>query len=466
MPETTLVWLRNDLRISDNPALADALKHDRPVHALYVLENDRGLRPMGAAAKAWLHQSLNVLSHALAERGVRLHYQEGESGSLLPRFAKEINASAIYWNRRYDPAGRTHDKTLKASLRENGHVVESFNASLLVEPWDIATQSGTPYGVFTPFWKTLRDKAIPDPIGRIEKHEKITSPKLDMPKAPFWSDGIFDAWTPGEDSAKSALAAFLEDALSDYPQGRDVPSRDVTSRLSPYLRHGEIGPRQVWFATRHLIDANPSRTSAGEKFLSELAWREFSYHLLFHRPDISQHPMQERFADIDWRTDTKALHAWQKGQTGIPIVDAGMRQLWTTGWMHNRVRMLTASLISKNLLLDWRKGEQWFWDTLVDADPANNPASWQWVAGCGADAAPYFRIFNPVTQGEKFDPNGDYVRQWVPELSDLPDKWVHKPADAPGSVLAQSGVELGKTYPKPIVDLKTSRTRALEALAR
>ncbi|WP_338606999.1 deoxyribodipyrimidine photo-lyase [Pelagibacterium nitratireducens] len=466
MASSTLVWLRNDLRIADNPALAAALKHDAPVHAVYVLETDRGLRPLGGAAKVWLHESLAALNGALAERGVRLSYREGESRTVLPEIVRETRAERVYWNRRYDPAGRSHDAALKSALKSDGLAVESFNGSLLIEPWDIATKQGTPYGVFTPFWKALKDKPIPEPIGRIEKHAAIAAPALDLDAPPFWADGIVQRWAIGEKAAKTVLADFLDDLLADYPTDRDLPRKRATSEMSPHLRFGEIGPRQIWFAVRHLIDSKPSMASAGEKFLSEVAWREFSYHLLYHRDDIASHSMQERFDEIEWRADAKALHAWQKGQTGIPIVDAGMRQLWQTGWMHNRVRMLTASLLTKNLLIDWRTGENWFWDTLVDADPANNPASWQWVAGSGADAAPYFRIFNPVTQGEKFDPGGDYVREWVPELKGMPDKWVHKPWLADAATLDKAGLKLGVTYPEPIVDLKSSRERALDTLKR
>ncbi|WP_417581339.1 cryptochrome/photolyase family protein [Pelagibacterium sp.] len=466
MASSTLVWLRNDLRIGDNPALAAALKNDAPVHAVYVLEQDKGLRALGGAAKAWLHESLKVLNSDLAGRGVRLHYCEGESKTLIPELVGTTAAERVYWNRRYDPGGRAHDSALKTGLRADGIEVESFNGSLLIEPWDIATKQGTPYGVFTPFWNALRDKPIAEPIGRIEKHEPIDPPALELGITPGWADGMMAHWSVGENRAKHMLTDFLDDLLVNYPRDRDVPRKHGTSQMSPHLRFGEISPRQIWFAVRHLIDAKPAMAEAGGKFLSELAWREFSYHLLYHRENIANHSMQERFDAIDWRSDTSALHAWQKGQTGIPIVDAGMRQLWQTGWMHNRVRMLTGSLLTKNLLIDWRKGERWFWDTLVDADPANNPASWQWVAGCGADAAPYFRIFNPVTQGEKFDPDGEYVRRWVPELKDLPDKWVHKPWMADAGVKDKAGLKLGATYPEPIVDLKASRSRALDTLKR
>ena len=281
MASSTLVWLRNDLRIADNPALAAALKHDAPVHAVYVLETDRGLRPLGGAAKVWLHESLKGLNGDLAERGVRLSYREGDSATLIPELVRETGAERVYWNRRYDPAGRAHDAALKSALKSDGIEAESFNAALLVEPWDIATKQGTPYGVFTPFWNALRDKPIAEPIGRIEKHEAISPPALDFGEAPFWAEGILAHWTAGESRAKNMLADFLDDLLADYPKDRDVPRKDATSRMSPHLRFGEIGPRQIWHAVRHLIDANPAMASAGGKFLSEVAWREVSYHLLY-----------------------------------------------------------------------------------------------------------------------------------------------------------------------------------------
>jgi deoxyribodipyrimidine photo-lyase len=451
-----LVWFRADLRLADNPALAAAIKDCETVLALYVLETDTTLRPLGGAVKAWLAESLQLLREDLADCGVALHVLEGESARIIPQFVSEHGVGAVHWNRRYGQAERDHDAAIKDGLKGDKITVESHNGALLVEPWDIATKTGTPYAVFTPYWKALRDKHIEAPLRRPAKTARVKAPAIRIFSVqPAWAKKVLSHWEIGEDAAKRRLQNFLASTLVHYVDGRDVPGKDHTSALSPYLRFGEISPRQIWHATRHAMDREPKLQTAGDKFLSELAWRDFAYHLLYHRQDIARVPMQEKFKDVDWRTDTKALAAWQTGQTGIPIVDAGMRQLWETGWMHNRVRMLVASLLSKNLLIDWRIGEDWFWDTLVDADPGNNPASWQWVAGCGADAAPYFRIFNPVTQGERFDAGGDYVRRWVPELKDVPDKFIHHPWDAP---------EPPKDYPEPMVDLKTSRERALEAL--
>ena len=337
---------------------------------------------------------------------------------------------------------------------------------MLVEPWDITTGAGKPYSVYTPFWNALRQKPIERPLpvpAAIGKPVTDHAPVDADYRTPHWAAKLATHWQIGEQAAAETLAHFLSDAVIDYPEGRDFPARDVTSRLSPHLAFGEISPRQVWHAAE--LHAHRSSRSAGavEKFLKELTWRDFNYHQLYHRDDIAQVPMQPKFAGIDWRQDQAALGAWQRGETGIPIVDAGMRELWETGYMQNRVRMLTASLLAKNLLVDWRLGEAWFWDTLCDADLANNPGNWQWVAGSGLDAAPYFRIFNPVTQSNRFDADGAYLRRWLPEIEKLPAQHIHDPAAAPADVLRHAGVTLGKTYPRPIVDLKTSRQRALDA---
>lgn len=468
MPSAALVWFRTDLRLADNPALAAALRQDGDITALFIHETDPALRPIGAAARWWLHQSLDRLGRDLAELGIPLRVETGAAAPILARAVKETGASHVYWNRRYAPAECEHDATIKQALRQSGVETQSFNGHLLVEPFDIATGAGTPYGVFTPFWKSLRQRDIPSPARGPASHRKPVS----VPKAGFDSDYVEPAWAGkfhahwrvGEAAAIDVLDRFLAERLQDYPEGRDVPGKAVTSQLSPYLRHGEIGPRQIWHRTLAFAEAHPDCAAPAEKFLSEVGWREFSYHLLHHRPDIASTPMQEKYARLAWRDAPAALEDWRRGRTGIPIIDAGMRQLWETGWMHNRVRMLVASLLSKNMLIDWRQGEAWFWDTLVDADIANNPASWQWVAGSGADAAPYFRIFNPVTQGERYDPEGTYVRRWVPEIAALPDQWLHKPAEAPPDILRKAGVTIGQTYPSPIVDLGTSRQRALDAL--
>lgn len=463
-----LVWVRNDLRLADNPALAEARKTADAVTAIYIHETDKALRQPGGAARWWLHQSLEDLGPRLAKLGIDLVVREGEAATELDAVISESGANAVHWNRRYAPGERRIDAAIKSDLRERDIEAHSHSGNVLVEPWDIATGQGKPYSVFTPFWKNLREHDIALPLPAPEQVGKQSSglKRYDADyKAPEWSGKLNEHWSVGEEAAAERLADFLDQALADYPEGRDFPSKEVTSRLSPHLRFGEISARQIWHAAQARAHADHSLAKWVDKFLSELAWRDFSYHQLFHREDISQKPMQEKYAGIEWRSSTSELHAWRQGQTGIPIVDAGMRQLWETGYMHNRVRMLVASLLAKNLLIDWRLGENWFWDCLVDADVANNPASWQWVAGSGLDASPYFRIFNPVTQGTRFDPDGDYVRQWVPELKNMPDKWVHEPSAAPADVLKTAGVRLGEDYPEPIVDLKSSRQRALDTQA-
>lgn len=461
---TALVWLRNDLRLADNPALAAAFEDADNVVALYVHETDKGLRPIGGAARWWLHRSLQQLARDLASIGVPLHVETGSSEAVIAAILKDTGAQSLHWNRRYGPAERDLDSRIKQSLRDNGTKVTSHPGNVLAEPWTIETGQGKPYSVFTPFWKTLKEKDITQPLSA-PKAKAVKAQAVDTDyKEPHWAGKLAQYWHIGEKAAAERLHDFLDDSVSDYPEGRDIPARDVTSRLSPHLRFGEISPRQIWHAAKAFSHAHHAKAGAVDKFLSELAWRDFSYHQLYHRDDIAKVSMQPKYEGVTWRSAPPQLEAWQKGQTGIPIVDAGMRQLWETGYMHNRVRMLVASLLSKNLLIDWRKGEDWFWDCLVDADEANNPASWQWVAGSGLDAAPYFRIFNPVTQGERFDCAGDYVRHWVPALEKLPDQWVHTPADAPDDVLKKAGLTIGRDYPAPIVDLKATRQRALDAV--
>lgn len=467
MTSSSIAWLRNDLRIADNPALSAAVRAGEKTLAVYIHETTPGVRPPGAAARWWLHCSLEALKVALAERGIKLVVRDGDATEVLPGLAAEHGAGSVFWNRRYAPGERGADAAIKARLRADGVAVESFAGNVLVEPWEIATGQGKPYSVFTPFWKTLRDMPIAQPQRRPDAAKPVKAAEGDGGyTAPAWSAKLAAHWSIGETSARERLDDFLDRQLDDYAQGRDVPGQDATSRLSPHLRFGEISARQVWHAAQAVAHADHGKQAAVGKFLSELAWRDFSYHQLYHRADIATVPMQSKYAGMDWRRADKDLKAWQRGQTGLPIIDAGMRELWQTGYMQNRVRMLVASLLAKNLLIDWRLGEQWFWDCLVDGDVANNPASWQWVAGSGLDAAPYFRIFNAVSQGERFDAQGDYVRRWVPELAGLPDKWLHQPAEAPREVLEQAGVRIGQTYPRPIVDLKASRIRALEAAGR
>jgi len=452
MTRTVLLWLRNDLRIADNPALKAAIAAGDKVEALYVHETDSALRPRGAASRWWLHHSLNALAQDLQRLGIGLHVAEGESAKLVPERSKD--AAAVMWNRRYGPAEREHDAAIKAELKHNGIEAQSHTGNVLLEPFEIATKTGNPYSVFTPFWQTLKQRDIPAPLPRPPGHDADPAPRVDADyREPDWGIKLGAHWSIGEAAAQQRLAAFLDDLVAEYPAGRDLPAKQATSRLSPYLAHGEISARQVWHAGVANSHAEPGKAEPIWKFLSELAWRDFNNHQLYYRPDIAKVPMVEKYGRLEWQPDTEGLRRWTRGMTGIPIIDAGMRELWETGYMENRVRMLTASLLAKNLLIDWRTGEQWFWDTLLDADAASNPGNWQWVAGSGLDASPYFRIFNPVTQGEKFDAAGEYVRRWVPELRRLPDDRVHKPWESGGIA----------GYPDPIVDLKSTRERALEA---
>lgn len=474
-----LCWFRDDLRLADNPALGAAAAHG-PVLCLYILDDAPARRTIGGAARWWLARSLKSLSAALEDRGGKLTVMRGDPAEILPRLVAESGAGLVTWNRRYEAATIALDGALKKQLTQDGVEVSSFNAALLNEPWQVTTQTGSPMKVFTPYWRAAR--ALGEPAAPLPAPEKIVAATLppgfrkevltvdDLalePTAPDWAGGLREAWEPGEAGAKAQLVSFLDDRLQGYGEGRDRPDKLSTSRLSPHLRFGEIGPRQIWHALRGAQEAGELSAGASdaEKFLSEIGWREFSYHLLFHNPELATQNYNRRFDAFPWREDAAALSAWQKGLTGYPIVDAGMRQLWNTGWMHNRVRMIVASFLIKHLLQDWRAGEAWFWDTLVDADAANNAASWQWVAGSGADASPYFRIFNPVTQGEKFDPRGAYVRRFVPELAGLDDKFIHQPWRAPRGELSRAGIRLGADYPEPIVDLGFGRERALAGLA-
>ena len=470
-----VVWLRNDLRIEDNPALFEARESGRPLALLYILDDDLPHAP-GAASRWWLHHSLKSLGEDLEKAGAALTLRRGPTEDVLKDVVKETGAGAVYWNRRYFPDHIDIDKALKTDLKEDDIEVMSFNGNLLREPWEIETQSGGHYKVYSPFWRALQQAgpARAEPTPRIRKIDGVSnvphSDKLDdwdlLPTKPNWAKEIAETWDPGEQGARDRLNVFLRGPVNDYADGRNRPDCDYTSRLSPHLAFGEISPLTIWHETKARIDAGDVQEKAGRKFLSEIAWREFSYNLLHHHGELPDKPLREEFADYPWRDNKKGLEAWRKGETGYPIVDAGMRQLWRTGWMHNRVRMIVASFLIKDLLIPWQKGEAWFWDTLVDADLANNSASWQWVAGCGADAAPYFRIFNPVSQGEKHDPDGDYVREFVPELAKLSAKTIHKPWEASEQDLQKAGVTLGKTYPKPIVDHAEARKRALEGYER
>ncbi|WP_201698822.1 cryptochrome/photolyase family protein [Paraburkholderia hiiakae] len=479
-----IVWFRDDLRLADQPALAQAAASGLALICVWIHDaHASGERPDGGAARWWRHESLRALDAALTARGGRLLLLQGDEAATLDALVTETGAQAVYWNRRYGAAQREVDRALKTSLRERGVAVESFNGQLLNEPWTVLNQSGEPFQVFSAYWRAcLRMGDPPPPEGEPERMIFQSLParltqrasKLDAlglaPRAPDWSVGLRAAWPAGEEAALARLRAFLATDLDAYAGERDEPGDAATSRLSPYLAVGAISPRQVWAALRAAQHAHghgsARRATSAEKFASELGWREFCHYQRYHYADLATRNLRPAFDAMPWRKDTAGLRAWQRGLTGYPLVDAGMRELWHTGWMHNRVRMVVASFLTKHLLIDWRAGESWFWDTLVDADPASNPANWQWVAGSGVDAAPYFRIFNPVLQGQKFDPRGAYVRRWVPELAALPDALVHQPWKANAQQREAAGVRLGKNYPEPVVEHELARQRALEAYAQ
>jgi deoxyribodipyrimidine photo-lyase len=477
-----LLWFRKDLRLSDNAALAAALSRGGPILPVYVLDDHgEGRWRPGGASRWWLHHSLVALDTELRRRGSRLVLANGDSGAELRRLARETGARAVYWNRRYEPAVRARDADLKASLLEEGFEAKSFNSALLFEPHTIQNKQGRPFQVFTPYWRHCTSLALPEPLG--DAPSTIPAPQawpkslqpgaLGLLPEKKWDAGFAKVWTPGEAGAQARLKRFLRDereGVHAYDEMRNLPAHDGTSGLSPHLHWGEIGPRQIAAALRALGKASgldPASKGAAV-FLSEIGWREFAHHLLYHFEQTPERALRAEFDRFPWASDPggEKLRAWRRGRTGYPIVDAGLRQLWATGWMHNRVRMIAASFLVKHLRLPWQAGAEWFWDTLVDADLANNTLGWQWSAGCGADAAPYFRIFAPVTQGEKFDADGRYVRRWVPELAALPDKFIHAPWTAPDTVLQQAGVRLGENYPRPLVDHASARAEALAAFKR
>jgi len=459
-----VVLFRRDLRVADNRALAAAADTGRPIVPLFILDEETAERPAGGASRWWLHHSLAALEKAIDKLGAKLILREGATQKIVAEAIEASGATSVFWNRRYAPSEIEVDKALKAKLRGDGIEAESFEGFLLHEPSLLKTQGGDFYKVFTPFYRKLSSELEPrDPVdapkslggwgGRLHS-EKLSAFNL-LPTKPDWARGLAERWQPGEAGAHERLKDFLEDNLDGYALNRDLPEKDGTSGLSPHLAHGEITPFQIFAVLRR------RRSSDAETFRKEVVWREFCYHLLFHNPTLHTKNFKPEFDAFEWRHAVAGLKAWQRGQTGYPIVDAGMRELWQTGVMHNRVRMIAASFVIKDLLVDWREGEKWFWDTLVDADAASNPGNWQWVAGSGADASPYFRIFNPVLQGEKFDRDGDYVRRYVPEIAGLPDKYLHRPWEAPAAVLKEAGIELGKNYPKPLVDHGEARDRAL-----
>ena len=467
---TAIHWFRQDLRIKDNPSLESAAKYKSFI-PIYILDDENAKEfAMGSASRWWLHHSLQTLNKSL---GGNLLFFKGNPEEIFKQLLEDQDISYMSWNRCYEPWRIDRDKKIKKNLEEKNIQAESFCGSLLWEPWTISKDDGTPYRVFTPFYKkgclNSIEPRLPNDSSSLKNvnTHKLHSSSLDsldlMPKIK-WYKGFESEWSPGEDGADKSLDEFLDSGLINYKEGRNFPSQKFVSRLSPHLHFGEISPNEVWYRAKTKETLNGIEKSLAH-FHSELGWREFSYYLLYHFPDLPSVNFQRKFDTFPWQKNDELLQLWKKGMTGYPIVDAGMRELWKTGYMHNRLRMVVGSFLVKNLLIDWREGEAWFWDCLIDADLASNSASWQWVAGSGADAAPYFRIFNPITQGLKFDPEGEYTKKYVPELKDLPNKYLFNPWEAPKEVLEVAGVELGKDYPEPIVDLKISRELALEAFA-
>jgi deoxyribodipyrimidine photo-lyase len=468
-----IIWFRQDLRLSDNPALHEAYDAGHPIIPLYILDDKNAEEwKMGAASRVWLHHALDALNKDLSEH---LVIEKGDATEIIPDLINKTGAQGIYWNRCYEPWRIKRDENIKSFIKDNMDDVEvkSFQGSLLWEPWTISTQGGTPYKVFTPFYKKGCLQSD-DPRKPLPRPERLTYANTDnlslkleeldlLPKDEGdWPKELSSQWTISEEGANKRLQDFIDDGLDNYKTGRNHPAWNNVSKLSPYLHWGQISPNTAWYQAKEKA-THPTGKDL-EHFLSELGWREFSYNLLYHFPKITWENLNEKFNDFPWSAqESEDLERWRRGQTGYPIVDAGMRQLYQTGYMHNRLRMIVGSFLVKNMLVHWHKGEEWFWNCLFDADLASNSASWQWIAGCGADAAPYFRIFNPILQSKKFDENGEFIRKYVPELKDLKDNDIHAPWEAPEGVLKAAGVELGKTYPKPMMDHSDARDKAMEA---
>ena len=470
-----VVLFRDDLRLCDNPALHAAAATGRPVLCLFILDQESpGVRPLGGASRWWLHHSLKALGERIAAIGGRLDLFAGRADQILAG----VPADACTFNRRYGGGERAVDGRIEALFAERGGEAQSFNGTLWHEPGDVRSKTGGAFKVYTPFLRASMalgppGKPLPAPrrlkagpsLAQLPGYVTLEQLEL-LPAQHDWSGGLREAWTPGEVVGRKRLLAFLDLGLGQYGEDRNRPALAATSGLSPHLRHGEVSPREAIAEAIHAAEAGKADRGEVDKFVSEVIWRDFDYNLLVEHPDLATAPVHPGFLEFPFQKPTaQDLKAWQRGRTGYPIVDAGMRQLWQTGVMHNRVRMITASFLIKHMLTDWRVGEAWFWDTLVDADPANNAGNWQWVAGCGADASPFFRIFNPTAQGEKFDPDGAYVRSFVPEIGGLAPKWIHRPWEAPPEVLDEAGIALGETYPRPLVEHEVARKRALEALA-
>ena len=472
---TAILWFRRDLRLADNPALQALLQDGHLPVPVFIHDEPDPDWLTGGASAWWLHHSLVALKNALQQLGSDLFICSGDTQRQIEQLVQKTGAEAVYWNRCYEPAFVNRDEVIKKQLKQQGINTHSHSAGLLREPWQLLKKDNTPYRVFTPFWKSLcRIGPSRDPVARPDSLPALASSgtsveSLGLLPAIHWDKAFYSHWNPGEDGAWNSIYDFCDTRLNEYKNDRDIPEKPGTSRLSAHLHFGEISPIQLWHYLSQLAasDTSPGTVTAVEGWLRQLCWREFSQHQLFHFPHTPLQPLDKRFEHFPWRTDyADTLASWQRGQTGIPIVDAGMRELWATGYMHNRVRMIVASLLTKNLLIPWQEGARWFWDTLVDADLANNTMGWQWTAGSGADAAPFFRIFNPVLQGERFDKAGRYVRHWIPELARLENKYIHQPWSADPKILVDAGIRLGKDYPEPLVDLKSSRAEALLAWDR
>lgn len=457
-------WFRQDLRLSDNPALANAADSEQ-ILPIYILDDkNSGEDSIGSASRLWLHYSLVSLNKSLNDK---LSFYKGNSFNILAKIIDSYDVEAVYWNRCYEPWRIDLDTKIKEFLKKKGIKVMSSNGSLLWEPWDIKKDDRSSYRVFTPFYRKCclieNSPREPSPQPKYVQYIgdnklSISIEKLNLLSKVRSDKQLEQHWDFGELAAHKNFQYFIDKGLSYYKEGRNIPAGPYVSRMSPHLHFGEISPNQLWYGIQGMSDEKNV-----DNFCRELGWREFSYSLLYYNPDIPKKNLQTKFDSFPWEENNKSLSVWQKGQTGIPMVDAGMRELWQTGYMHNRVRMIVGSFLVKNLRIHWSHGKKWFWETLLDADLANNSASWQWIAGCGVDAAPYFRIFNPVTQGQKFDPDGRYIRKFVPEISSLPNKFLFDPWNAPKNILQDSGIQLGKSYPNPVVDLKQSREAALQA---
>ncbi|MBF13237.1 MAG: deoxyribodipyrimidine photolyase [Legionellales bacterium] len=462
-----IYWLRQDLRVEDNPALASASSDQKTVLPIYIYDNVNQSPAMGSASKAWLHHALIALE---AQMGHKILCLTGDPWTLITQpplktIIERYNIQSIYWNRCYEPWRMARDEALKSKLTTIGITAHSFNGSLLWEPWTVKKDNQEPYKVFTPFFRKgclpQSPRALVSPIKSIDYLsaglENASVSSLNLIEQDRWQSKTLSHWEIGAESAQKKLDDWLEHGLTGYKKLRDYPNLPHHSKLSPHLHFGEISPHQIW----HAVQALPQDKDT-DHFLSEIGWREFSYNLLFHNQQLDRENIQKKFDRLAWKTNPELLALWQRGNTGIPLVDAGMRQLWQTGFMHNRLRMVVGSFLVKNCLIDWREGFDWFWDCLFDADLANNAAGWQWIAGCGADAAPYFRIFNPISQSEKFDPNGEFIKTFVPELKALDPPHCFAPWLADKTTLSQANIVLGEDYPYPCIDLKASRQAALD----